>query len=317
MHIKIETKRLKYELDIKGKYSVIQGDSGNGKTNMCKLLQQRLTGDKTVRIDSKLPVVTIAPFDDGNGLRNIQKSVVVIDENYKILREPGVAGILKESDNYFIIICRKNLDFLPLCVENLYEMVTNGRGHWIKQKYTVSGVKDFTRIKHIITEDKVSGFEFFEEHFHIDVTSAKSKSEIIRYLAYLTENDREYNDILVVYDAAAFAYQKEVLDDWISETSLRVQMLDWYSFEHYVLTQAPFSINLTQEEIGNRWESLEQAAENKLKDKISYDKGHLPKCLKRNSLCNTCWQIDTCKYKHHVFKPDIHINKGTNKMEVF
>lgn len=66
-------------------------------------------------------------------------------------------------------------------------MVTNGRGHWIKQKYTVSGVKDFTRIKHIITEDKVSGFEFFEEHFHIDVTSAKSKSEIIRYLACLTK----------------------------------------------------------------------------------------------------------------------------------
>lgn len=43
MHVEIETKRLKYELDIKGKYSVIQGDSGNGKTNMCRLLQQRLT----------------------------------------------------------------------------------------------------------------------------------------------------------------------------------------------------------------------------------------------------------------------------------
>lgn len=245
MHIEIETKRLKYELDIKGKYSVIQGDSGNGKTNMCKLLQQKLTGDKTVRVNSELPVVTIAPFDDGSGLQNIQNSIVAIDENYKILKEPDVAGILQESDNYFIIICRKNLDFLPLCVENLYEMVTNGRGHWIKQKYTVSGVKDFTRIKHIITEDKVSGFEFFEEHFHIDVTSAKSKSEIIRYLACLTKNDREYNDILVVYDAAAFAYQKEALDDWISKTGLRIQLLDWYSFEHYVLTQPPFSTILT------------------------------------------------------------------------
>ena len=107
MHIEIETKRLKYELDIKGKYSVIQGDSGNGKTNMCKLLQQKLTGDKTVRVNSELPVVTIAPFDDGSGLQNIQNSIVAIDENYKILKEPDVAGILQESDNYFIIICRK------------------------------------------------------------------------------------------------------------------------------------------------------------------------------------------------------------------
>ena len=52
-------------------------------------------------------------------------------------REPNVASMLQESDNYFIIIYRKNLDFLPLCVENLYEMRTNGRGHWLVQKYTV------------------------------------------------------------------------------------------------------------------------------------------------------------------------------------
>ncbi|MCI9077573.1 MAG: hypothetical protein HFH68_01445 [Lachnospiraceae bacterium] len=223
MYIEIETKRLKYELDIKGKYSVIQGDSGSGKTNMCRLLQQKLTGDKTVKVTSSLPVVTIAPFDNGSGLQGIQNSIVIIDENYKILREPDVASILQKSDNYFIIIYRKNLDFLPLCVENLYEMETNGRVHWIRQKYTVSGIKDFNKIKHIITEDKASGWEFFQE----------------------------------------------------------------------------------------------QAAEEQLKDKINYSKGYLPNCLKRNSLCNTCRQIDTCQYKHHMFKPDIHINEGTNRMEAF
>lgn len=260
MYIEIETKRLKYELDIKGKYSVIQGDSGSGKTNMCRLLQQKLTGDKTVKVTSRLPVVTIAPFDNGNGLQGIQNSIVIIDENYKILREPDVASILQKSDNYFIIIYRKNLDFLPLCVENLYEMETNGRVHWIRQKYTVSGIKDFNRIKHIITEDKASGLEFFQEHFSIDVTSAKSKSEIVRYLVHLTETNPKYNDILVVYDAAAFAYQKEALDVWIANSHLRIQLLDWYSFEHYILTQMPFSTTLTQEDIGNKWESLEQAA---------------------------------------------------------
>lgn len=134
MHIEIETKRLKYVLDIKGKYSVIQGDSGNGKTNMCRLLQQRLVGDKTIKVRSDLPVVTIASFDNGSGLQNIQNSVVVLDENYKILREPDIATMLQESDNYFILISRKNLDFLPLCVENLYDMQTNGRGHWLQQK---------------------------------------------------------------------------------------------------------------------------------------------------------------------------------------
>lgn len=317
MHIEIETKRLKYKLDIKGKYSVIQGDSGNGKTNMCRLLQQRMTGDKTIKISSKLPVITLASFDDGSGLKDTRNSVIVLDENYKILREPDAASILRESDNYFVIISRKNLDFLPLCVENLYEMQTNGRGHWLQQKYTVTGIRNFHGIKHIVTEDQVSGLEFFQEHFNVDVTSAKSKSEVIRHLQHFIDIDPEYNDILIVYDAAAFAYQKEALDTWIHEKQLRVQMLDWYSFEHYVLTQAPFSTNLTQEEIGKDWESLEQAAECQLRDKINYSKGHLPKCLKQKSSCSTCRQINTCKYKHPIFKPDLRINDAVKKVEVF
>ena len=143
MHIEIESKRLKYELDIKGKYSVIQGDSGNGKTNMCRLLQQSLTGDKTIKIQCSISVLTIAPFDSGEGLRTIRNSIVVLDENYKILRKPNVASILWESDNYFIIIYRKNLDFLPLCVENLYEMQAGGRKHWVQPRYTVSGEKEY------------------------------------------------------------------------------------------------------------------------------------------------------------------------------
>lgn len=317
MHIEIETKRLKYELDIKGKYSVIQGDSGNGKTNMCRLLQQKMIGDHTIKIRSEIPVVTLAPFDDGSGLQNIRDSIVVLDEYYRILREPDVASILQKSDNYFILFYRKNLDFLPLCVENLYEMQTNGRGHWIQQKYTVSGIRSFQGIKHIVTEDRVSGFEFFKEHFSVEVTSANSKSEIVRYLQHLIEIDPEYNDILIVYDAAAFAYQKEALDAWIHEKQLRVQVLDWYSFEHYVLTQAPFHTILTQEEIGKDWESLEQAAEYQLQDKINYSKGHLTRCLRKKCLCNTCRKIAVCKYKHHVFELDIRINEKVDRMEAF
>ncbi len=112
-------------------------------------------------------------------------------------REPNVASMLQESDNYFIIIYRKNLDFLPLCVENLHEMRTNGRGHWLVQKYTVTGIRNFLGIKHIVTEDKASGFEFFQEHFNIDIASANSKSEIIRYLQKMVEKDTFEPDIRI------------------------------------------------------------------------------------------------------------------------
>ena len=37
-----------------------------------------------------------------------------------------------------------------------------------------------------------------------------------------------------------------------------------------------YQISVGTGTVGNRWESLEQAAESKLKNRISYDKGHLP-----------------------------------------
>ena len=65
------------------------------------------------------------------------------------------------------------------------------------QKYTVTGIRNFLGIKHIVTEDKASGFEFFQEHFNIDIASANSKSEIIRYLQKMVEKDTFEPDIRI------------------------------------------------------------------------------------------------------------------------
>lgn len=135
-------------------------------------------------------------------------------------------------------------------------------------------------------------------------------------MQHLKESDSNFNDVLVVYDAA-FAYQKEALDTWIMESGLRIQILDWYSFEHYILTQEPFLEVLTQEGIGKKWESLERATDFTLKDKIPYAKGHLSQCLRKHSSCNSCKRVDICKFKHHEFKPDLHINDSVRRLEVF
>ncbi len=321
MHIEVNFKRLIYKLDIKGKYSVIQGDSGNGKTNLCRLLLEREFGDRTIKVKSDVPIIALERRFRGNELSGITGHIVVIDELCMILQQPNLAEILKESDNYFIIISRDNLDFLPLCVENIYDMKTNGKIHWIEQKYHVSNIRKFSRIRHIVTEDSASGLEFFKNHYSVSAESAHSKTEIVSYLANRIQKEPDYNDVLVVYDAAAFAYNKPYLDRWILQSGKRVQILDWYSFEHYVLTQKPFMITLTQDKIGKRWESLEQASESYLKNCIEYSKRTFPSCLKKESSCNDCRRIKDCKFKHSSFLPDLEI-KGetvakTNRLGVF
>lgn len=251
-----------------------------------------------------MPVIAFNPESDGTELKRITGSVIVIDEGYALMRQRNTASILRESDNYFIIISRKPIDYLPLCVENLYEMCTSGREHWITPKYTVSDRRLFLGVEFLLTEDSGSGLEFFKQHYEIPTGSAHSKSEIVNCLEKM---ESSFSNILVVYDSAAFAYQKGILDHWVSHHSLTVQELDWYSFEHYILTQKPFNIFITQDDISYRWESLEQASEEMLKKCIEYDKSKLSKCLYVKSMCSGCRRVSDCDYRHTEFIPDLQI----------
>lgn len=97
MRFQVASKRLEYDLKFYGKYTVIQGDSGNGKTNLCRLLRDRQIGDKTIKIDSTMPVLTLDASSDGDELNNIRDSIIVIDEYYKVLRNDRLGSILKEG----------------------------------------------------------------------------------------------------------------------------------------------------------------------------------------------------------------------------
>lgn len=262
MNFKVLSKRLNYNITFYGKYSVIQGDSGNGKTNLCRLLHDRELGDKTIKIESELDVIALNPNDTIDRLSEIKGKIIIIDEFYKILSDRNLSNALKNSNNYFIIISRKKMDFLPLAVDSLYDMKTDGKNHWIEPRYIVDCKKQFYNIKEIITEDSVSGLYFFREFFpEIKSSSANSKSQIIDYLKKRLQEDNSFNNILIVYDSSAFAYNKESLDVFLDKSRLSFQYLDWYSFENYVLTQQPFNYTLLPKDIDYTYEGLEQASE--------------------------------------------------------
>lgn len=317
MQLIVKTKRLEYDLKFKGKYTIIKGDSGNGKTTLCDLLRDRELGDKSIKLECDLPVKLFDSREPTYDIEKYSNMVLVVDEDYMLMRASNVASLLLNSKNYFIIITRKNLDYLPLCVESLYNMMTNGKYHWLEPLYHVSNNRTFNQIELILTEDKESGLDFFKEHFNeIPADSAHSKSEIADYLKY--KLDKKYKRILIVYDAAAFGYNIDTLISYVNKrTDIIVSYLDWYSFEHYILTQEPFNIHLTLNDTTYLYESLEQMATDKLSEMISYNKSALPKCLRKYSNCNRCTNVSTCNYKHHQFTTNLCINKIINDMNIY
>lgn len=140
MNYRIYTKRLYYEIELNGKYTVLCGDSGKGKSLLYSLVFDRMQGDHSVHIDMFRDGVW-KPSDtlffavsaaDSNLLLNdkIPGSVFVVDEGASVFRQANAAAIFKGSQHQFLLITRKNIDYLPVSVENIYHLRNEGRKHF-------------------------------------------------------------------------------------------------------------------------------------------------------------------------------------------
>ena len=68
-------------------------------------------------------------------LQNLHDQIIFLDEDNLFLKTTDFAGMVKESDNYFVIITREDLANLPYSVEEVYGIHTAGKYHDMKQVY--------------------------------------------------------------------------------------------------------------------------------------------------------------------------------------
>lgn len=314
MVLKIKSPRdVSYEIEIKGKYTLITGDSGTGKTFFTELVQA--LKDKVVLLDSPLKPHVISEDADVSVLSKYENSILIFDEYCTILRTPDVAGFLQKSNNYFLIISRKVFGWLPVSVDSVYVLQNSGKFHKAVPAYERFDLKDLGKIDLILTEDKKSSFIFFSKYFpNIDVKSSNGKDNLsTSLLLKLLEN--KYKNILVVYDAAAFGNNIAKLFSVLNQVGCtNVKVLDWESFEWYILNSKFFEIDqqkepypLTLSKTGYEYESLEQMCTILLKDKVNYTKSHLPTCMHIARDCSKCSLVADCKYKTKKTSKDLFI----------
>lgn len=300
MRFKISTKRLVYEFEIFGKYNILRGDSGKGKTTLYNLAEIYSDKHELVQVQSDVPLLA-CPTGIAAAraiLTATEGALFIIDENNGILNEPDVASIFKNSRNYFLVITRDNLDYIPVSVENVWNIKESGKYHWFQPVYMVKNERDFRKPEIVITEDAGSGLKFFKEFFALTVESAKSKSKIVSKLSSLYQKD-----ILAVFDAAGFGFQIETFLEFCKRTSKNISILDWYSFEWYILTTPQFNVILTPKDMTYEYESLEQRATEILTENTRYSKRSMHPCISTDNQCGSC--NEPCQFQHSHLDIDI------------
>ena len=211
-HVKVRNREAVFEFDLYRNITIVRGNSGTGKTTLFEMIADhtRLKESSGVNISCDKECVALTDIDWKNQLDHISDSIVFIDEGAEYLRTKEFAGIIKGTDNYYVIFNRESLHDLPYSVEEIYEIQTSGKFHKFKKIFKSNSKHIYYREKMpgkikldiLLTEDSNSGYQFYEHYFHgssIECFSSGSNSAIFKWL-----KEHENQKVLVVADGAAF-----------------------------------------------------------------------------------------------------------------
>ncbi len=217
-HVVVQNNRLRYEFDIKRNITIIRGDSATGKTTLINLLESasNLGESSGIEVVCEKSCVVLQGYMWKTFIENTHDSIVFIDEEFEYLRSVEFSKLVKQSDNYFVIVSRYDFPNLPYSVDEIYEIHSSGKYHDMKRIYnefrkiySVDEWYDKVEPKKIVLEDSNSGYEFFDkicEGTNIVCESAGGKSNLVSII-----NHSDEVEVLVIADGAAIGAEMNEL----------------------------------------------------------------------------------------------------------
>lgn len=151
-----QPRRIPYELTLKYKYTIIQGNSATGKSELLKVL--RFTHVKVRTQPSGISIETpfikhtttkaeITRILNGYITKDFN-TVFIFDEDSPVIYTSKFQEVIQEINAFFILICRDPLKSLPYGIQQIYELHTSSLMTHLASRYPKSATQ----------EDKISSF---------------------------------------------------------------------------------------------------------------------------------------------------------------
>ena len=239
--VQIKHKKINYDFELKRSITIISGDSGTGKTTLISYIQTykdkgKLSGIKVI-CEKECVVLTSRIWEEFRPVYH--NCIIFIDEDCDFVTTKEFAQYVSNSDCYFVIIQRENLEMLAYSMNEIYDFVLKGKTNIFKPKYA-KYIEDKTFCRRpdiIITEDSNAGYQFYSCLPDVEVISAKGKSNIVKQ--YL---DNIGKQMVLVVDSAAFGSCIEEVVKY-SSNDCKVQMYAPESFEYFILVSGIFKVS--------------------------------------------------------------------------
>ena len=210
--ISIKTRRVAYELRLYHNLTVIQGDSGSGKSILCDLISR-----KANREGSKIEMSVTNGYACrhltnemcyAGMLKALSNSVIFLDEDCDYMYSNEFADYLHSTSNYFVLITRhvKRLSKISIHVNALCLLEYVDGVNRLKTQHTLAEDKtlfcgDIFYPSKIVTEDSDSGYRFFQLIAGDNCKPAKVRTKFVSQFDKLFASNSDY---LIIADGGAF-----------------------------------------------------------------------------------------------------------------
>ena len=192
--IVVSTKRQKYEFELRRNLTILRGDSATGKTTLIEMIQDHendpLGRPVELISDKKCYVLEGALWKEQ--LAGITDSIVFIDEGNTFVKAEEFAGVIQNTDNYYVMRLmesRKNIVlYLPESFEWLIlsagvlknaamEKILKNPSEYVESRNYFSWERFFTAL--LIEETKGTYLAYFKRNLNPVYLNESIKTAIL------------------------------------------------------------------------------------------------------------------------------------------
>lgn len=192
--IVVSTKRQKYEFELRRSLTILRGDSATGKTTLIEMIQDHendpLGSPVELISDKKCYVLEGALWKEQ--LAGITDSIVFIDEGNTFVKAEEFAGVIQNTDNYYVMRLmesRKNIVlYLPESFEWLIlsagvlknaamEKILKNPSEYVESRNYFSWERFFTAL--LIEETKGTYLAYFKRNLNPVYLNESIKTAIL------------------------------------------------------------------------------------------------------------------------------------------
>ncbi len=238
----VRNSRNTYSFELRRNITILKGESGRGKTTLYDMIWEynRFGKNSGVTVSCDRDIIAVNGADWQESIEKHSGTVIVIDEDSRFIRSADFARVVRDSDNYFLLITRNYLSELPISVEEIYELTGKKNKHFKKvyiEKHRMYNNPSDSLLpfkpEAIVTEDSGAGFQFFENEARklgIECISAEGKTKVFEKV-----NGISNKDVVVIADGAAFGAEIEDLVGLQRERPRKLALFLPESFEWILL----------------------------------------------------------------------------------